>query len=189
MEAEQPRRPSPDFAYGVDDRRRQQPDAADPRLQQALVFGYRYLNRRDRTVFEMRRHLDGRGCGAEEIEGAIELLVEQGYLDDPRFARLFVEDKRTLEQWGCERIQGALERRGIDRELADQALAAGTPDDELARALALLKRRFPTPPAERREHERALGILLRKGFESEMALAALVAYADCADSPPVLRCR
>ncbi len=171
------------------------PDASDPdraddqRLPQTLVLAYRYLNRCDRTVFEMRRHLAGRGCPAEEVEGAIELLAEQGYLDDARFARLFVEDKRALEQWGSERIQATLQRRGVDRALAEQALADGAPDREIDRAVALLKRRFPAPPEDRRERERALGVLVRKGYGSEVALEALVAYADCADSPPVLRCQ
>jgi hypothetical protein len=32
-------------------------------------------------------------------------------------------------------------------------------------------------PADRRERERALGVLLRKGYESELALDALHAYA------------
>ncbi len=164
--------------------------ADEQRLQQTLALAYRYLNRCDRTVLEMRRHLEGRGCRAEEVEGAIELLAEQGHLDDVRFARLFVEDKRELEQWGSERIKGTLERRGIDRELIEQALANGpSGGGEIARALALLKRRFPAPPGDRRERERALGVLLRKGYESEVALDALVAYADCADSPAVLRCQ
>jgi hypothetical protein len=37
------------------------------------------------------------------------------------------------------------------------------------------------PPRERRERERALGVLLRKGYESELALDALSAYAHDAD--------
>jgi regulatory protein len=189
-----PLRPSQESRTDLAEDPRPQPaappsvDADDERLQEALGFAYRYLNRRDRTVSEMRRHLESRGCLTAEIDGAIRLLAEQRYLDDERFARLFVEDKRTLEHWGADRIQGTLERRGIDRELVQQALASEAPDGEMAPALALLKRRFPTPPVERRERERALGVLLRKGYESELALEALVAYADCADSPPVLRC-
>jgi regulatory protein len=114
-------------------------------------------------------------------------------LDDERFARLFVQDKRALEQWGAERIRRGLEARGVQRELIDRELAveaadaslevadpsidvAGPsepPDDERGRALALLRRRFPAPPRERRDRERALGVLLRKGYEYELALEAL----------------
>ena len=45
--------------------------------------------------------------------------------------------------------------------------------------MALLTQPIPTPPRDRRERERALGVLLRKGYETESALDALVARADC----------
>ena len=72
--------------------------------------------------------------------------------------------------------------RGIERELIDRALAESTSieggeETELDRARAVLQRRFPTPPRDRRERERALGVLLRKGYESELALDALSSYA------------
>jgi len=47
--------------------------------------------------------------------------------------------------------------------------------------VALLRRRFPTPPRERRDRDRALGALIRKGFESKLALDALSAYARGSD--------
>jgi regulatory protein len=202
LEAEQPKT-APDRTPAAGDRQAPDPDvghahgpgvgdgkapSAGDRLEHALALAYRHLNRRDRTVSEMQRHLQARGCGPEEIEAAIGTLAEQGYLDDARYARLFAEDKRELEQWGSERIQRALLERGVDRELVEQALAPGATGSEISRAVALLRRRFPTPPQDRRERERALGVLLRKGYESEVALDALVAYADCAEPPPVLRC-
>lgn len=156
----------------------------EERLQKALDLGYAYLNTRDRTVGEMRHHLQRRGISEELTEAAIAILGKQGFLDDARFARLFVTDKRTLEQWGSERIRRGLLGRGIDRHLVDAALTeppqAGDdeqPEAELDRALALLRRRFPAPPQDRRDRNRALGMLLRKGYETELALDALSAYA------------
>jgi regulatory protein len=130
-------------------------------------------------VSEVRAHLTGHGLDAEVADAVVEELIEQGALDDERFARVFVQDKRALEQWGAERIGRGLAARGIDRELADAALAersdddGGDGDDERDRALALLHHRFPVPPRERRDRERALGVLLRKGYEYELALEAL----------------
>jgi regulatory protein len=143
--------------------------------QRALDLAYRYLNRRERTVAEMRRHLEARGCRTDEVEATIEQLGEQGFLDDARYARLFAEDRRELEQWGSERIERALLQRGIDRELVGQALASEDAGSDLKRALTLLGRRVQ-PPRDRRERDRALGILLRKGYEPELALDAIAAY-------------
>jgi regulatory protein len=157
----------------------------DDSLQQALDLGYAFINRRDRTVAEVRAQLERKGVSESHREAALTTLSEQGFLDDDRFARLFVTDKRELEQWGNDRIRRGLLTRGVDRELADAALnetSAGDGQDEedeteLDRALALLRRRFPDPPEDRRQRERALGVLLRKGYESELALDALAAHA------------
>jgi regulatory protein len=149
--------------------------AGDPeqRLEHALALAYRHLNRRERTVAEMRRHLLGRGVAAEEAERAIAVLHDQGYLDDARFARQFAADKRDLDQWGAERIRRTLLERGIDRDQIDATLESPSADGELERAVALLRRRFPGPVRERRERDRALGVLLRKGYDSDLALEAL----------------
>ncbi len=154
----------------------------DERLQRALDVSYAYVNRRERTVGEVRRHLERHTIDCELIDIALQTLTVQGFLDDVRFAQLFVTDKRELEQWGNERIRRRLIARGVERELAEQALAQASdrPDDaqtEIGRALALLARRFPAPLVDRRERERALGVLIRKGYESELALDALHAHA------------
>jgi regulatory protein len=151
--------------------------------QRALALAYRYLNCRERTVAEMRRHLVARGCREDEAEAAVEQLLEQGYLDDARYAQMFADDKRELEHWGSERIERALLQRGVDREVVDQVLSQDQDDGDLARALSLLERRIPRPPRDRRERDRALGILLRKGYEPDLALDALAAYGRHGGEP------
>jgi regulatory protein len=145
--------------------------------QRALELAYRYLNRRERTVAEMRRHLESRGCRTDDVDAALEQVQAEGFLDDARYARMFVEDKRTLEQWGSERIERALLQRGIDRDLIAETIGADEHGSDLQRALAVLEQRVQPPPRDRRERDRALGILLRKGYEPELALDALATYA------------
>jgi regulatory protein len=150
------------------------------RVEHALVLAYRYLNARERTATEVRRHLERKEIDAVSCGEALERLAEAGYVDDVRFARLFVQDKRELEEWGSERIRHGLLARGIDPELVEQTLAdRGTVEEttELDCALAVLSRRFPSPPHERRERDRALRLLIRKGYEPDLALEALAAYA------------
>jgi regulatory protein len=151
-------------------------------VERALGIAYRYLNRRDRTVAEVRRHLERAGADEATADETVRTLTDQGYLDDARFARLFAEDKRELEQWGSERIERGLESRGVERELIRAALAGLTPESELDRALSLLRRRFPSAPENRRDRDRALGVLLRKGYGSELALDALAVHARDAEA-------
>jgi regulatory protein len=149
--------------------------------QRALELAYHFLGRRERSVFELRQHLHARDVDESSITAVIEELVEQGALDDARFARLLAEDKRRLEQWGTDRIKRTLLARGIERSLVEDVLAAEASADgeaiELDRALAVLRQRFPNPPQSRRERDRALGLLLRKGYEPELVFDALRVYA------------
>ncbi len=147
-------------------------------LQRALDVAYRYLGRRDRTEAEVRQRLEQVGTTAATLDETIAVLREQHVLDDERYARLFVEDKRALEQWGADRIRRALSTRGIDRDLVEHALGDDeSATDELGRAVELLRARFPSPPQDRRERDRALGVMLRKGYDAEVAIDALAAYA------------
>lgn len=150
-------------------------------FEKALSVAHTYLNRSERTEQEVREHLLRRHAPPEIADAVLRELTEQGYLDDARFARLFVQDKRDLNQWGAGRIVRALVQRGIGRELADLAVAQEAPGDEEAqRALDLLSGRFPSPIVTARDRERALGFLLRRGYEYELAVDALTAHARAA---------
>lgn len=152
--------------------------ATDGHLARALELAFRQLNRRERTVGELRRHLLSRDLEPDGVEAALGRLLEDGYLDDARFARLFAEDKRSLEQWGSERIRRALIARGVDRDLIEAALNEEAPEGELERARAVLRRRFPAKIEGGRVRERALAVLLRKGYDYELAREALTGGAE-----------
>ena len=146
--------------------------------EKALALAHAYVNRRERSEQEVREHLLRREAETETIDAVIQELTELGFVDDARFARLFVQDKRDLNQWGRGRIQKGLIQRGIARDLAeltlDQELAVD--GGELQMALDLLERRFPSPVLTARDRERALGVLLRRGYEYELAVDALSAH-------------
>jgi regulatory protein len=155
----------------------------EAQIEHALGAAYSYLNKRERTAAEVARRLRREGFSSETIDQTLALLHDEGTLNDLRFARVFTEDKRQLENWGSERIRRALIHRGVDPEAARAVLDAGAGDvgdsstSERERALALLRRRFPEPPRSRRDRDRALGVLLRKGYEPELAVETLSAYA------------
>jgi regulatory protein len=158
--------------------------ALDPerRLARALELASRQLNRRDRTATQLRRHLASRGVEEPTIDEAIETLARQGHLDDARYARTFAEDRRALDGWGPERIERALLAAGVDGELVAAALAVRDAGDELNAAVTLLRRRCREVPATDRERERALGLLVRKGYDVELAYDAVRAFERAAVS-------
>jgi regulatory protein len=152
--------------------------ASDPQaqLQGALDLSFSYLGHRDRTVAEVRRHLERKRVEPTGIDEAIGELERLGYLDDARFARRFAEDRRRLDAWGAERIERRLVALGVDRDVASAAVGAGESHDELDAAVALLRRRIVRPPASDRDRDRALGLLARRGYELELAYDAVRAF-------------
>ena len=121
----------------------------------------------------MRHYLEGKRVDPAAITTTVAELSAQGYLDDARYAHRFADDRRELDHWGAERIERRLLAAGVDPDLVAAALMQQASGDELAAAVALLRRRFPTPPADDRERNRALGVLVRKGYESDLAHEAV----------------
>jgi regulatory protein len=143
------------------------------RLQHALDLAYRYLGHRDRTVTEIRRHLEAKRVEPATIDEAVDTLVEQGYLDDARFAQRYAEDRRNLDAWGSERIERRLRDAGVPAEHIEAALGTQSTDEARVAAIDLLRRRFPAPPSDDRARERALGLLVRRGYDLDLAYDAV----------------
>jgi regulatory protein len=141
--------------------------------QRALERALKSIGARERTEAEVDAFLRRRGYEANVVSDVIRALREDGLVDDAGYARRFAEDRRLLDRWGSERIARDLERRGIDRELVEQALAGHEPEDELALAVELLDRRFPMPFAGDRDRDKAWRMLVRRGYEPEVAYSAV----------------
>jgi regulatory protein len=146
------------------------------RLQHALDLAFRFLGHRDRTVAEVRERLGAERIEPATVDGAIDELHHLGYLDDARYAQRFAEDRRTIDAWGAERIERRLLALGVDPALIAAALDEQGAGEELEAALAVLRRRFARPPADDRSRDRALGLLVRKGYELELAYDAVRAF-------------
>ncbi len=140
--------------------------------ERALQLAYRAVGHRDRTVAELRTFLERKRVEPESIAAAVAELRTAGLVDDARYARRFAEDKRELESWGAERIARELQRRGIAPDLIEAVVADRSREAELETALLLLQRRVP-PPADDRERDRAWRLLIRRGYEAELAYEAI----------------
>ena len=99
---------------------------AEPSLRERAL---RHLARRDHSRAELARKLAAHGS-ADEIEAVITRMGELGLQSDTRYAETFVRGKAA--RFGLSRLRNELSRRGVDRELIDQAIAATLPGAPLA---------------------------------------------------------
>ena len=140
--------------------------------QDSYELALRALSYKERTESELRAWLAEREVAAAEIEEVIALLIEAGAIDDESFARRYAEDKRQLAGWGPDRISRELEARGVAREQIEAALGGDDEEAQLERAVALLGDRGLGCDSGR-ERERALGLLVRRGYPLELAYEAV----------------
>jgi regulatory protein len=144
----------------------------EPR-QKAFERALKSISARERTKSEVEVFLMRRGYERDVVSDVVRSLCDEGLVDDAGYARRFAEDRRLLDQWGNERIARDLERRGVERELVEQALAGHDRDDQLSVAIDLLDRRFPLPFPGDRERDKAWRMLVRRGYAPELAYSAV----------------
>jgi regulatory protein len=144
--------------------------------ERALDLAVAHLGKRDRTAAEVRRHLLGKDISEPAADAAVAELERMGYLDDARYARVFAQDRRALDAWGPERIERRLLELGVDPEHVAAAVGERDGVGELEAALDLLRRRVRDVPSSERERDRALGLLVRKGYDVDLAYDAVRAF-------------
>jgi regulatory protein len=132
----------------------------------------RLLAVRARTRYELRVALDGQRVSPPVRDGLLDELVESGLVDDERFAREYVH-ARADERWmGPHRLRFELKKRGVNRAIVEDVLAAELPaerQESLARELVARKVPVGTAGAvDERTVRRVAGMLRRKGYDYEI---------------------
>jgi regulatory protein len=145
-------------------------EQASRATEAALVF----LSYRPRSEKEVRDRLRRGGFEQDAIEHAIARLHEWRYLDDADFARRWVENRSTHRPRGRRLLQQELRHKGIDGEIARDAIDDADLD-EIGAAEALARRRLPAyagdePAAIRR---RLGAYLARRGYGYDVIRIAL----------------
>jgi len=115
-----------------------------------------YLGNRPRSVAEIRRHLRGKRYDDEAIDGAIDKLRAQRYVDDLDFAKYWVEQRSRFRPKGDRALVSELSSKGVARETIDAALGdmpAESEADRARRAIARQVRRWQSlePPERKRK--------------------------------------
>ena len=125
------------------------------------------LARRALPAARLRERLR-RAFDADEVERAVERLIELQVLDDGAFAESFVRDRFERAGYGRERIRADLAARGIAREAAEAAIARLIDDDRERETAIRALERFRCARERRgdpqRTREAAFRHLIGRGF-------------------------
>ncbi|MEZ4665965.1 MAG: regulatory protein RecX [Thermomicrobiales bacterium] len=149
---------------------------AQDAIDRAVTTAMRVLEQRMQTGKELRTRLLRKGFDPAAIDAALERLAKYGYLNDERFAELWIENRLAHRPRSKRMLEQELRQKGVDREIVQETVASSEIDDRAA-ALDLATRRLKSvqglPPQEQRK--KLTGILARRGFDYGAIRAALEA--------------
>jgi regulatory protein len=83
--------------------------------QQAREKIQRYCAYQDRSHSEVRNKLYELGVFSDDAEAVITELIQEGFLNEERFAKSFAGGKFRIKKWGRLKIENALEKKGVSK--------------------------------------------------------------------------
>lgn len=135
-------------------------------VDRAVSAAMRALDQRMQTGKELRTRLVRKGFEPETIDIALEKLAAWGYLNDERFAELWIENRLSHRPRGKRMLEQELRQKGVDRAIVQDTVASMEIDDRAA-ALDLANKRLRSVqglPADEQK-KKLTGILARRGFD------------------------
>ncbi len=157
-----------------------QEDTADEKSK-ALQYAYLLLSHRDRSISEMRRRLKSKQYSDCAADWVIARLTDDGLLDDEKLVRQYVKWSKERKPMGRRRLESELQKRGIDRQLAQRLVGEmiGRPEEEeLARRAVAQRGGKPAGDISDKEQQRLLrrifSHLMRRGFSRSLARRVLL---------------
>ena len=131
---------------------------------------YALLRMRPRSEAELRERLGMKGYEEPIIDAVVEDLRRLGYVDDPKFAKFWVESRMHTNPVGDVMLRRELKAKGVPDPVIEEALAAkaGAYDErEIAKSMAVGRFERFKKMDRRKALKRVYDFLLRRGFAYE----------------------
>jgi regulatory protein len=125
-----------------------------------------YCGFQDRSEREVKTKLRSLGVPDSHWETFLQMLRDEGFLDEVRFAHGFARGKFRMSKWGRVLIRQGLRQKGVPEDLIQTAIETEIDPEAYMDTLQLLAERLGPAHdyAEKVKHRHAL---LRKGYEHD----------------------
>ena len=133
----------------------------------------RYCAYQDRCTQEVRNKLATFDMPASEKAKLLKLLVDEGYLDDERYASTFVRSKIHLKKWGVNKIRMSLKMKGISDEIISNALSEIDPEIYREELIKVLKAKKINESDPYKKKAKLAQYAMQKGYEPSLVWDAL----------------
>jgi len=152
-------------------RQGREPDPHDVARQIVL----RQLAMTPRSRAELMTKLAQRGCSAEVATAVLDRMTQVGLVDDEAYAQMLVRSQQAGRGLARRGLARELRTKGIDADVAQEALDTISDEDERDRARRLVDKKLRAMHGLGIDVQtrRLAGMLARKGYSSGMAFAVI----------------
>jgi regulatory protein len=143
--------------------------------EQALAKAKYFCAYQERSHYETQQKLYSWGLYKKEVELIVSTLIEEGYLNEERYAVQFVGGKFRMKQWGRVKIKYELKQKRVSEYNIRKALQTIN-EEEYEKVLQLLaEKKWTTLKGEQylTRQAKTTAYLLQKGFEAPLIQAAI----------------
>jgi len=143
----------------------------------------RALTGAPKTRQQLADLLAERGVPDDAAETVLDRFTEVGLIDDAAFSRAWVTSRQAGRGLARRALSQELRAKGVDPDVAAEAVGEVDDDDERASARRLVERRAGAMRRLDRATatRRLMGMLARKGYSGGMAAAVIREVLDSAD--------
>ncbi|MCQ2083134.1 MAG: RecX family transcriptional regulator [Bacteroidaceae bacterium] len=152
-----------------------------------LVRAQAYCAGAEHCCSEVRSMLERHNVPAAGIDGILESLQKDGFINESRYAEAFVSDKLRFAHWGRRKIGLALKMKRIDQALVAEALEGIDMETYLEVMKQVVKScyRQAKAPTQYARNMKTLKSVASRGFEPELARKFLAGGNDCDTSDTI----
>lgn len=130
----------------------------------------RYCAYQERSVLEVNRKLKEWKVKSNKADKIIHMLLEENFLNEERFARIYASGKFRIKKWGKLKITAQLRARNIPDNIILQALEEINEEDYINTLISVIEKkklRLKDPdglPAR----NKVINYALSRGFEKHL---------------------
>ena len=138
-------------------------------FEKAYGLAVRYLARRARSRYEMKKYLSGKAVDPDLIREVLARLEDLAYLDDRSFARQFIESRHRFKPKSRYALKYELKAKGIGETIADELLCEYDDLDLALRAVGPKKDQWNRLDRDTRK-KKVMNYLRYRGFDYGVCL-------------------
>jgi regulatory protein len=148
----------------------------DPSIYDKLTHFCAYT---DRCIWDVKSKCRKLELSSDEASVYIALLIEEGFLDEKRFVKLYVLSK-SKRKWGPMKIKAALQKKQLPAALIAQFLATFETVDQLASIAVFIEKKWNTIKAKDLfdKKNKLVKHLMSKGYSYTIAQKAMNTFLE-----------